>query len=59
MDMTMTDARGQHSMQTESQMKFLGADCQGVKPADQIARDLQTKMPVKRGNLEASPPGPR
>ena len=59
MDMTMTDARGQHSMQTESQMKFLGADCQGVKPADQIAREMQAKMPVKRGNREAGPPGPR
>jgi len=31
-DMTMTDARGRHTMQTESQMKYLGPDCQGVQP---------------------------
>ena len=31
-DMTMTDARGRHSMQTESQMRYLGPDCQGIKP---------------------------
>jgi hypothetical protein len=41
MDMTMTDARGRHTMQSESQMKFLGSDCQGLKPADQIAREMQ------------------
>jgi hypothetical protein len=32
-DMTMTDARGRRSMQTESQMRYLGPDCQGVKPS--------------------------
>jgi hypothetical protein len=32
-DMTMTDARGRHSMQTESQMRYLGPDCQGIKPS--------------------------
>lgn len=31
-NMTMTDARGPHSMQTESQMRYLGPDCQGIKP---------------------------
>jgi hypothetical protein len=31
-DMTMTDAQGRHTMQTESQMKYLGTDCQGIKP---------------------------
>jgi hypothetical protein len=31
-DMAMTDARGRHTMQTESQMKYLGPDCQGIKP---------------------------
>ena len=41
MDMTVTDASGRHTMQTESQMKFLGADCQGIKPADQLAREMQ------------------
>ena len=33
MDMTMTDARGRHTMQSESQMKYLGPDCQGIKPS--------------------------
>ena len=32
MDMTVTDAQGRHTMQTESQMRFLGTDCQGIKP---------------------------
>ena len=32
-DMTMTDAQGRHVMQTESQMKYLGPDCQGIKPS--------------------------
>ena len=32
MDMTTTDARGKHTMQTESQMKYLGADCGTLKP---------------------------
>src|SRR5271170_1579017 len=31
-DMTTTDAQGRHVMQTESQMKYLGPDCQGIKP---------------------------
>ena len=41
MDMITTGRDGKHSMQMESQMKYLGSDCQGLKPADQIARDLQ------------------
>ncbi|MEZ5619140.1 MAG: DUF3617 domain-containing protein [Rhodocyclaceae bacterium] len=32
MDMTTTDARGRHTMQTESQMTWLGRDCQGLAP---------------------------
>jgi hypothetical protein len=32
-DMAMTDAQGRHTMQTESQMKYLGPDCQGIKPS--------------------------
>jgi hypothetical protein len=38
MDMTTTDARGKHTMQTESQMKYLGADCGTLKPAGQVTR---------------------
>lgn len=40
-DMVMTGPRGKHTMQTESQMKYLGPDCQGLKPADQMAREMQ------------------
>ena len=49
MDMTTVDAKGKHTMQTESQMKYLGSDCQGLKPADRIVKDMQTKMPMQRG----------
>lgn len=40
-DMTMTNALGSHTMHTESQMKFLGADCEGIKPIDQLAKETQ------------------
>lgn len=48
-DMLMTGARGKHTLQTESQMKYLGSDCQGLKPADQIAREMQARNPAARG----------
>lgn len=32
MDATTTDASGRHTMQTESQMTYLGADCRGLAP---------------------------
>jgi hypothetical protein len=35
---TTTDAKGSHTMKNESQMKYLGTDCQGMKPADQFAK---------------------
>jgi hypothetical protein len=41
MDMTMSGARGTHTMQTESKMKYLGADCKGVKPMDQLVKEIQ------------------
>jgi hypothetical protein len=41
MDMTVTDARGRHSMQSETQMTYLGSDCQGIKPIDQVVKDTQ------------------
>ncbi len=37
-DMTMTDARGSHTVHTESQMKYLGSDCKGIKPLDQTVK---------------------
>lgn len=44
MDMTMTDARGKHAIQNESQMKYLGADCQGVKTMEQLLKDAQARQ---------------
>ncbi|WP_347249650.1 DUF3617 domain-containing protein [Zoogloea sp.] len=41
MDMTMSDARGKHEMHMESRMNYLGPDCKGLKPLDQIAREMQ------------------
>ena len=38
MDMTTADAKGTHNMQAETRMTFLGADCQGVKPVDQMGK---------------------
>ncbi len=35
-DINMTDAHGSHTIHNESQMKYIGADCQGVKPADEM-----------------------
>ncbi len=43
MDMAITDASGKHTMQTESRMSFLGSDCKGIKPADQLVRDMQAR----------------
>jgi hypothetical protein len=40
-DMSMSDAHGQHTIQSETQMKYLGSDCQGVTPADEIARQAR------------------
>ncbi len=40
-DINMTDAHGSHTIHNESQMKYIGADCQGIKPADQLSREMQ------------------
>lgn len=34
-DMKMTDAKGNHTVVAETQMSYAGADCKGLKPADQ------------------------
>jgi hypothetical protein len=47
--MMTTGRDGKHTMQTESQMIYLGPDCQGLKPADQIAREMQARNPAARG----------
>lgn len=31
-DMVATDASGRHTIQSESQMRYLGPDCRGIKP---------------------------
>jgi hypothetical protein len=41
LDMTVTDARGVHSIQSETQMTYQGADCQGIRPADQGVQDAR------------------
>lgn len=38
MNLATTDDRGnRHTMRSEIQMKYLGSDCKGITPADQIA----------------------
>jgi hypothetical protein len=44
MDMVTTEGGQSHTMQSESEMKYLGADCQGIKPADQMMREMQEKQ---------------
>lgn len=36
MDMHMSDTHGQHIMHMQSMMTYLGSDCQGVKPLDEM-----------------------
>jgi len=41
MNVKITDPNGQHTMQTQSQMTYLGADCQGITPADQLMKNIK------------------
>ena len=41
-NMTITDTRGSHTVESESQMTYLGSDCQGIMPADQMIKDFQS-----------------
>ena len=34
------DAKGSHTMAMDSEMTYLGADCQGITPIDQLAKGL-------------------
>ena len=43
MVMSVSDASGKHTVQSESRMTYLGADCKGVRPADQIEREMAAK----------------
>ena len=38
-DLVVTDARGRHTLQNDSQASFVGADCGNLKPADQVVHD--------------------
>ena len=38
MDMTETGSRGRHTLHSEFRMKYLGPDCQGIVPVDQMAK---------------------
>ena len=47
MDMTTKDARGQHRMQMDSELRFVGKDCGAVKPLGELVKDASaaaTKM---------------
>jgi hypothetical protein len=46
-NMTMTDSKGHHTMQSESEMTYLGSDCHGIKSADQLVKDLQSPSQQK------------
>jgi hypothetical protein len=35
---TSSDAKGNHTMAVDSEMTYLGADCQGIAPVDQLAK---------------------
>ncbi len=37
-NMTATNAQGSHTMQSASQMNYLGTDCQGIRPLEQLVR---------------------
>jgi len=47
-DMSMTDRSGHHTMQSESEMSYLGSDCQGIKPVDQLVKDFQNSTQQKQ-----------
>ncbi|MGB8279032.1 MAG: DUF3617 domain-containing protein [Methylovirgula sp.] len=50
-DMTVTDARGSHTMQNEMEMKYLGADCQGIKPAGELAKEGSPQNSESKAHL--------
>ena len=43
MDTVTTGPQGKHTMQMESQMRFVSADCGSVKPADQLLKSVPAK----------------
>jgi hypothetical protein len=47
-DTTMTEAGATHAMHSETRMTFRGADCQGIKPLDEMARDIKGPAGAKQ-----------
>jgi hypothetical protein len=44
MDLATTDNRGnRHTMRSEIQMKYLGSDCKGIVPADELAQKARNR----------------
>jgi hypothetical protein len=41
LDTKSTDARGSHTMVIDSEATYLGSDCQGVVPLDQLAKGME------------------
>lgn len=41
MDMTTSSDKGQHTIHSETAMVYLGPDCQGIVPADQLVKNLK------------------
>ncbi len=40
-DKTVTDPRGRHTLHSETRMKYLGQDCQGITPLDQLSKEFK------------------
>jgi len=41
MESTTTDASGSHTVLIDSEMTYLGSDCQGITPIDQLAKGME------------------
>lgn len=46
-EMVATDPQGRHTIQSEYQMRYLGSDCKGIKPADQMIKEMQANKRPK------------
>ena len=45
LDITSTDAKGQHKVQMDTEMTYLGSDCQGVTPMDELIKSMPGQHP--------------
>jgi hypothetical protein len=46
-DSTITTPSGSHTMQGETKMRFVGRDCQGIKPLDELSKDFNGRPGTK------------